>query len=126
MAKCAFCHEKEEWKKISKIGDLGFCSADCYQKYKKQLENKVQEYKRKCNQCGKVWHSLLSREEKMKQQSKSDSWVQGLTACGGDLQTASQSQRNREAKEQTLADLKKCPSCGSGDYTEEIIAYDKK
>ncbi|MCX6818209.1 MAG: hypothetical protein NTU57_05125 [Candidatus Aenigmarchaeota archaeon] len=89
-------------------------------------EKHVQEYKRKCNQCGKVWHSLVSREKQIEKQNKCDACVQGSSACGGDLQTATQSQRNREAKEMTLQDLKKCPQCGSANYSEEIITYEKK
>ncbi|MBT4151092.1 hypothetical protein HOE52_03955 [Candidatus Woesearchaeota archaeon] len=29
----------------------------------------VKESKRKCNQCGKVWHSLSDREKQMKTQN---------------------------------------------------------
>jgi len=86
----------------------------------------VQEYKRKCNQCGKVWHSLIAREKAIENVSTCDACVQGSSACNGDLQTATQSQRNREAKQTTLQDLRRCPECGSANYTEKIITYEKK
>jgi DNA-directed RNA polymerase subunit RPC12/RpoP len=94
----------------------------------KKIDNskQIQEYKRKCKQCGKVWHSLVLREKQMEKQNQCDACVQCSTAFNGDLTTATQSQRNREAKEQTLANLRRCPSCGSQNYKEEIISYEKK
>lgn len=86
----------------------------------------VKEYKRKCNECGKVWHSLASREEQIEKDFKSNNCIQGLTACGGDLGAATQSKRSAEASQDLLDKLKKCPDCGSKNYDEEVLIYEKK
>jgi hypothetical protein len=92
----------------------------------------VKEYKRTCNECGKVWHSLASREEKIEQQKRRNSCNE-LTAawgmCGGSwsaLGAATQAERNEHALDEELGKLKKCPNCGSHNYKEKILIYDKK
>lgn len=86
----------------------------------------VKEYKRKCNECGKVWHSLVSREEEIRKSALSASTVQAFTACGGALGTSAQSQRNADSQIELLNKLRKCPECGSTNYKEEIKIYEKK
>lgn len=86
----------------------------------------VKEYKRKCKECGKMWHSLASREEQIEKDVRCNACVQGSTACGGNLAAATQSKRNVETQEDLLNKLRKCPKCGSTNYKEEIIIYEKK
>ncbi|MBI2084558.1 MAG: hypothetical protein HYT70_03030 [Candidatus Aenigmarchaeota archaeon] len=86
----------------------------------------VQEYKRKCRECKKVWHSLVSREKEIGGNVKLNACVQASTACGGNLGAATQSKRNVESQQELLDKLRKCPSCGSRNYAEEIIIYEKK
>lgn len=86
----------------------------------------VKEYKRTCKGCGKVWHSLASREDKLKTDSISGSCVQASTACSGNLGAATQSQRNVQSANEQLDNLKKCPQCGSSNYNEEVLVYEKK
>ena len=86
----------------------------------------VQEYKRKCKECGKTWHSLVTREKQIEKDIKSGACVQGMTACGGYLATASQSKKSVESQQDLLDKLKKCPECGSANYTEEVLIYEKK
>ena len=86
----------------------------------------VKEYKRKCKECGKVWHSLVDREEQIHKSAISASTVQACTACGGALGTSAQSQRNAHSQMELLDKLRKCPKCGSTNYSEEIKTYEKK
>ncbi|MFZ3077056.1 MAG: hypothetical protein WA139_01245 [Candidatus Aenigmatarchaeota archaeon] len=39
---------------------------------------------------------------------------------------ATQSKRNVESQQDLLDKLKKCPQCGSANYKEEEIIYEKK
>jgi len=84
----------------------------------------VKEYKRKCNECGKSWHSLASREEQIKKNVRNNACWQA-SFCGNPGAQL-QAERNVEAGETDLEKLKKCPNCGSGNYTEEVIIYEKK
>jgi len=84
----------------------------------------VAEYKRVCNECNKVWHSLVERETKLSphacccsQDSRESPFLAGVT---------DQTRRNMQAKKDTLEELRKCPICGSNNYTETIIYYEKK
>lgn len=86
----------------------------------------VKEYKRKCNECGKVWHSLASREKEIGGDINLNNCVQGSQACNGNMGAATQSKRNVESQKDLLDKLKKCPNCGSRNYTEEVIIYEKK
>ena len=87
---------------------------------------RVQEYKRKCNQCGKVWHSLVDREKQLEEGVKCDACIQTSTALSGNLGSATQSKRNVAAGQNSLESLRKCPKCGSQNYKEDIISYEKK
>ena len=80
----------------------------------KSDEIKQIEYKRTCNNCGKVWYSSKFREVKLNKQSKGVN----ILAVGG-LEAASQVQRTRYASETELEKLKSCPDCNSQDYKEE-------
>lgn len=84
----------------------------------------VREYKRKCNECGKIWHSLVSREKQITKDVKSNAFSQ--CAFCGNPGAQLQAKRNVEADESELERLKKCPNCGSRNYTEEVIIYEKK
>ncbi len=91
----------------------------------KRNKNQIQEYKRTCNQCGKVWHSLVAREKELEGDVKCNACIGAGTAFG-DMGTASQSIRNAQAQKTSLYSLRLCPQCGSQNYKEEIISYDKK
>jgi len=83
----------------------------------------IKEYKRKCNECGKVWHSLVSDEEKLEALMK---WtVRGMFFELGNRGGFAQDQRNVQAIKSDLDKLRKCPNCGSANYTENIITYEK-
>jgi rubredoxin len=90
----------------------------------------MQEYQRQCGVCGKVWHSLVSREKEIERSTKSSS----MMACGSSMQacgscgqvgtgTNAQSQRNLEAGRTDLQRLRSCPDCGSATYNERIIDH---
>ena len=83
----------------------------------------VAEYKRICNECGKVWHSLADREKQLKINLVGD--LCGVCGtCGSPHQA--QYSRNFDANDSSLVQIKKCPQCGSGNYTETVIYYEKK
>lgn len=83
----------------------------------------VAEYKRVCNECGKVWHSLADREKQLSTNMLCD-LCGSFNTCGSPHQA--QYNRNIDANVDTISKLKKCPQCGSGNYTETIIYYEKK
>ena len=84
----------------------------------------VREYKRKCNQCKKVWHSLEDREKRIQKNVSFNNCQQGLTCCNPNASL--QAKRNVEAGQSDMDKLRSCPKCGSSDYKEEVISYDKK
>jgi hypothetical protein len=90
----------------------------------------MQEYQRKCNACGKLWHSLISREKDIQRSQKSSSFI----ACGSAMQSCSscgqigsatqaQASRNIDASKSELQRLRSCPECGSANYQEWIIDH---
>ncbi len=80
-----------------------------------------QEYKRTCQECGKVWHSLVSREAEIESGSLSLSMI----AVGTFLVPSAglQASRNLDAKKSELAQLRKCPNCFSTNYHEVVINH---
>lgn len=92
----------------------------------------IKEYKRKCKQCGKVWHVLASREKKLQKDVKRNQCDQITSSCGmcggrwGALGASTQSKRNEQALTDEVSRLKKCPKCGSGNYSEDVLIYKKK
>jgi RNA polymerase subunit RPABC4/transcription elongation factor Spt4 len=87
-------------------------------------ENQVSEYKRTCNQCGKVWHSLTSREEKVQQGIRNNKSTCLCNMCDGDAENQRKQNLNTFGTE--MERLKTCPQCGSSDYSELIIYHEKK
>jgi len=85
----------------------------------------VKEYKRTCRECGKVWQSLVEREKKIEKEISRASLQQAGFACCNPA-TATQSQRTAAAHENALQQLRRCPNCGSQNYSEEIIIYEKE
>jgi hypothetical protein len=84
----------------------------------------VKEYKRKCNQCGKVWHTLAEREKEIERNMKNNNFQILGNCCNPSAQL--QAKRNVEAGGSELNNLKKCPYCGSSDYSESVHIYEKK
>jgi len=89
-------------------------------------KTQIQEYKRKCKECGKVWHSLIEREKQIEGDKKVAALNQFSNACACNSGSALQAQRNAGASQDTLDKLRRCPNCGSQNYKEEIITYEKK
>jgi hypothetical protein len=88
-------------------------------------KNKVSEYKRVCNGCHKVWHSLVERESELDTKNKSccnDQDQANEASCC----TNAQARRNLQARGDSLSKMRQCPECGSNNYTETILYYDKK
>jgi hypothetical protein len=77
----------------------------------------VQEIRRKCSNCGKVWHSLASREAQINLAQLEASCSTLGNCCGAN----SQNMRNMSANRDSLAQLRTCPECKSANYTEEIV-----
>ncbi len=88
----------------------------------------MEEFQRQCQVCGKVWHSLVSREKQIESLQKANA----LQSCGAAMQTCgscgvigsgtqAQANRNLDANRSELARLKSCPQCGSANFNEKII-----
>jgi len=120
--KCGLCGKVHNSKE-----DVQKCLKNCFDPKKH-----IKEYKRKCKQCGKVWHVLASREEKIEKDIKSNKFDQTVSACGmcgGSYQAlgaSTQAKRNEHALTDELTRLKHCPKCNSGNYEETEIFYEKK
>lgn len=85
----------------------------------------IAEYKRVCNECNKVWHSLVEREAKLditKQNCCNDQ--DKANECS--FITNAQARRNLQSRDDSLSELRKCPVCGSNNYIETISYYEKK
>lgn len=83
-----------------------------------QSQSGPREYKRTCRSCGKVWHSLVSREEQIKRDEQSNNCNVCANCCNPSAQL--QAKRNVEANQSELYRLKRCPECGSVNYDEII------
>lgn len=93
----------------------------------------MQEYQRQCQACGKVWHSLVSREKQIGISKTSNSMQMSgssMQSCGscGQVGTANnlQASRNLDANRSEIQRLKSCPQCGSANYNERIIDHAKQ
>lgn len=93
--------------------------------------NVVIEYKRTCNQCGKVWHVLAEREKYLESEKRWNSCnmcASALASLSGDSNyngTFTQTKRNEHALNEEINKLKQCPNCMSTNYSEEQIEYEK-
>ena len=85
----------------------------------------VQEYRRTCLDCGKVWHSLEGREKQIQEESTCCycSMCFPTRSKGDDV---SQDEGTRDERENELVRLRTCPSCQSKNYQEEILTYERK
>lgn len=98
------------------------------------MKETISEFKRTCNECGKVWHVLQSREQQLKKDLKSNNCSEITSAigmCGGDNQfqamsVNTQAKRNQHALTNEITRLKECPNCQSGNYNEVSIVYSKR
>jgi len=98
----------------------------------KKPQNGVVEYRRTCLQCGKVWHSLASREkylDKEKKWNNCNMCASAFGTAGGNSYswgTWTQTKRNEHALDSEISKLKQCPNCMSSNYAEEKIVYEKQ
>ena len=93
-----------------------------YQKIQQQQAGPV-EYQRKCRVCGKLWHSLKTREDLLQKQEKSNTCM-SIAECGNPTAQL-QATRNVEANQSEIARLKSCPDCHSTNYDERLIYHQK-
>lgn len=83
----------------------------------------IQEFRRTCRKCGKVWHSLSSREAALQRRNAAN-LCHAVSCCANP--TSAQYTRNAEATQDELARLKRCPNCLSNDYAEEVVLHEPK
>ena len=100
----------------------------------------VKEFRRTCTACGKVWHSLASRERELACGQCQGICGQCNSSCAmcGNLGkkgqatywsaagAGAQEKRNTDAVETELKRLKTCPACGSSKYREELLLHDRR
>lgn len=84
----------------------------------------VAEFRRECNACGKLWHSLATRELEIAKKASHNACM----AIGDASNSSANAQRylNQHTLESSLEQLKKCPECHSGNYQETVVYYAKK
>lgn len=84
----------------------------------------AEEYKRTCKACGKVWHSLVSREKEILQRKQANA-AQGMAGtCSPN--TSATSIGTGQIIDSELQGLRKCPECGSANFEEVIVTYDEQ
>ena len=83
--------------------------------------NLPQEYRRTCQACGKVWHSLVAREQDIQRSSSANSCNVCAQMCNPSAQL--QASRNLDANKSEITRLRQCPNCGSAAYIEEIVRH---
>lgn len=79
----------------------------------------VQEYRRTCRACGKVWHSLVDREAGIQADMKNA--LCDFCMCSPSVTV--QAKRNVAAQKSEISRLRSCPQCQSGVYDEEIVSH---
>jgi|SRR5687767_1892798 len=79
----------------------------------------VREYRRTCRQCGKVWHSLVSRETQIKRSENAKVCNVIAQCCNPAAQL--QASRNVDANRSEITRLRQCPICSSANYNEVIL-----
>ncbi|UCD20618.1 MAG: hypothetical protein JSW08_02470 [archaeon] len=112
---------------VYRTKDKRFCSIKCKKQYGKKQKIDNKEYKRKCNRCGKVWYSSVLKEKELERELKKNRSYQVATgfgmlagswlAAGAGMQT----NRNKNALQDSLNKLRKCPNCSSITYKEKIV-----
>jgi hypothetical protein len=86
--------------------------------------NYIYEYKRTCNECGKIWYSLQSREKELEHEQ---CWNSCFTCSSiGDIGAYNQARRNEQSTRDNLNNLHQCPDCHSVNYKEQLICHEKK
>jgi len=122
--KCSKCGEFNS-KQIPFTCD--YCGFKNYGSYDPKKD--VIELQRKCNECGKVWHSLVNRELQLQGQLKTGR-RQGIATALGTMSgnwfaanAGAQVDRNIAAAQSELDKLRGCPNCGSHNYiqTKKIL-----
>jgi hypothetical protein len=113
----------EAMKLYQKSKKLSLLDATKYIKSRAaRLESNSTEIKRICTQCSKAWHSLIKREKAL----TTDATLTAVSGAGNCCNPAArlQANRNSQAINDNLTQLRRCPSCGSAKYTETIIFHD--
>jgi DNA-directed RNA polymerase subunit RPC12/RpoP/Zn finger protein HypA/HybF involved in hydrogenase expression len=117
--KCSNCGE---WNSKQMPFTCDYCHFKNYGSYDPKRD--VIELKRKCKECGKVWHSLANTEFQLQGQLKTGR-SQGMTAALGMMagnwsaaNTSAQVNRNIAATQSELDRLRCCPNCGSHNYIQ--------
>ncbi|HBJ36721.1 MAG TPA: hypothetical protein DDZ51_18585 [Planctomycetaceae bacterium] len=82
-------------------------------------KSKHREYRRTCKRCGKVWHSLLSREKEITNQGNESQCFACVSCCNPTV--AVKAMQNKAAVKSELGRLRSCPECGSGVYDETVV-----
>jgi hypothetical protein len=77
----------------------------------------TREYRRTCKRCGAVWHSLVSRERKVKR----DETLNNCQVVTCDPTQQKLAKANLQSSERELDRLRKCPNCQSSLYDEELL-----
>ena len=78
------------------------------------------EYQRTCTRCGKVWHSLVSRETKLGARQACNNVDAASSTCNKSAEM--QAKRNVQAADQEINSLKRCPNCGSVAFKERVVS----
>lgn len=79
----------------------------------------VQEFRRTCKRCGKVWHTSVERENQIVSSTKSGALLGALNVFNDDA--FAQWNRNTQSNISEINRLRSCPECGSASYDQQIV-----
>jgi len=128
MWACSDCKKEFSSLKVAyKIDGERYCKICKENESKEENKGLIKEYKRKCQECGKIWHSNLKNEKHLNTTAGLNA-LAGLSNIffGNSASTTAQYTRNVNAQSSEITNLKKCPSCGSTNYSEGIIKFKKR
>jgi len=85
----------------------------------------VREYRRVCNECGTLWHSLESREAQIEQEATKARNAEYGHACCGQPGASRAARALSQSRQDELSRIRSCPKCGSGNCVQDTIIYEK-
>lgn len=144
--KCVVCGKEVKWYNPEYV-DTHKADASCkvpvhtgkcwmeFQRRQKELEIQkrkdkemkkqfmMKEFKCTCNQCNHVWHYLERDEKALRSQATANAMMGCGMLCNpfGALFSNKARDLHREIEK-----FNRCPKCGTGNITKEVIYYEKK
>lgn len=118
IIECPNCHRTFLWK--TGPGALPPVNQSVPPAYQQDAgKGMVQEFRRTCKRCGKVWHTSVERENQIVSSTKSGALLGVLNVFNDDA--FAQWNRNTQSNISEINRLRSCPECGSANFDQQIV-----